>query len=113
MRILICGGRAYDDVNKVLSTLDNLPDAEDITHCIHGGAKGADALAGHWARTSGVQEVICPADWSWHGTHAGPIRNRAMLALQPDLVVAFPGGKGTAHMVRIAKAAGVPVKCIS
>lgn len=28
---------------------------------------------------------------------------------KPDLVVAFPGGRGTAHMTRIAQEAGVPV----
>jgi hypothetical protein len=33
-----------------------------------------------------------------------------MLAeFQPTLVIAFPGGRGTAHMVRIAKDAGVQV----
>jgi UDP-N-acetylmuramoylalanine-D-glutamate ligase len=29
---------------------------------------------------------------------------------RPELVVAFPGGKGTAHMVKLARAAGVPVR---
>jgi hypothetical protein len=28
---------------------------------------------------------------------------------KPDLVIAFPGGNGTAHMVGIAKAAGITV----
>ncbi len=28
---------------------------------------------------------------------------------RPELVVAFPGGKGTAHMVKLARAAGVTV----
>ena len=28
---------------------------------------------------------------------------------RPDLVVAFPGGKGTAHMVGLARRAGVAV----
>jgi hypothetical protein len=27
----------------------------------------------------------------------------------PDLVVAFPGGKGTAGMIALARAAGIPV----
>jgi UDP-N-acetylmuramoylalanine-D-glutamate ligase len=29
---------------------------------------------------------------------------------KPDLVVAFPGGRGTENMVKQAEAAGVPVK---
>ena len=28
---------------------------------------------------------------------------------KPDLVVAFPGGRGTAHMTRIARGAGIEV----
>lgn len=46
-----------------------------------------------------------------NGKAAGPIRNQRMLDEgKPDLVVAFPGGRGTADMVRRAKAAGVPVR---
>jgi hypothetical protein len=33
-----------------------------------------------------------------------------LLEGKPDLVVAFPGGKGTADMVRRARKANVPVK---
>jgi hypothetical protein len=50
------------------------------------------------------------ADWAGLGRKAGPIRNEQMLSEgQPHLVVAFPGGRGTAHMVGIARAAGVEV----
>jgi predicted Rossmann-fold nucleotide-binding protein len=40
---------------------------------------------------------------------AGPIRNRLMLDLGAHAVLAFPGGAGTANMVRIAQEADVPV----
>lgn len=43
---------------------------------------------------------------------AGPIRNSFMLALGPDLVLAFPGGRGTADMVRQASEAGVAFDCV-
>jgi len=33
-----------------------------------------------------------------------------MLALKPDLVVAFPGGRGTANMVALAVKASVRVR---
>lgn len=57
-----------------------------------------------------VPVIVYHADWNAHGRSAGPIRNAKMLAEgKPDLVVAFPGGKGTAHMVGIARKAGVPV----
>jgi hypothetical protein len=56
-----------------------------------------------------------PADWNTHGKAAGPIRNRQMLKEgKPDVVLAFHEdlgrSKGTADMVRAAKAAGIAVK---
>jgi hypothetical protein len=57
-----------------------------------------------------VDELAFPADWERHGRKAGPIRNRTMLAVgKPDLVVAFPGRRGTEHMVAIARNANVPI----
>jgi hypothetical protein len=51
------------------------------------------------------------AQWKKHGRAAGPIRNQRMLDKgKPDLVVAFPGGRGTADMIRRAERAGVPVR---
>jgi hypothetical protein len=54
--------------------------------------------------------VVYPADWAKHGRAASPIRNQQMLDEgRPNLVVAFPGGRGTADMVRRARSAGVEV----
>jgi hypothetical protein len=39
----------------------------------------------------------------------GPLRNQEMLDAAPDLVVAFPGGRRTADMVRRAKRVNVKV----
>lgn len=107
-RVLVCGGRDFSDGRRVREMLDWLPDVECI---IEGGARGADMLAAGWAQAaSGVRLETYPADWKNHGRAAGPIRNRQMLAEgHPDLVIAFPGGRGTADMVEQAKAAGVPV----
>jgi hypothetical protein len=50
------------------------------------------------------------AEWEKFGKKAGFIRNEKMLALgKPDLVVAFPGGVGTAMMVRLARKQGIRV----
>ena len=54
-----------------------------------------------------------PANWKKHGRAAGPIRNKQMLEeAKPDLVIAFPGGAGTANMVKQAREAGVKVEII-
>jgi hypothetical protein len=58
---------------------------------------------------SKVREAAFPADWKRHGKSAGPLRNQEMLDAAPDLVIAFPGGRGTADMVRRAKSVNVKV----
>jgi len=75
---------------------------------ISGCARGADTLGIEWAEAKGVEVARFPADWKTHGRAAGPIRNQQMLEEgKPDLVVAFPGARGTADMIRRARAAGV------
>lgn len=112
-RILVCGGRTYEDKELVFAVLDELKQRHPSWNLlIHGGAKGADSLADKWARTTnGVQLIdIYRPQWELYGRNAGPRRNELMLRDGcPDLVVAFPGGRGTAHMVRVAKEAGVEV----
>lgn len=110
MRVLVCGGRDFTNRAYVLLTLDKLHAQRPISDLIHGGASGADALAGEWAaHKRGIRRYISKPDWDRHGKAAGPIRNAHMLTWKPDLVVAFPGGKGTAHMVKIAREAGIEV----
>lgn len=77
---------------------------------IHGGARGADSLCGAWARDNGVPEIVMAAQWDKYGKQAGSMRNQWMFEiLQPTYAVAFPGGVGTEHMVRILERANVPV----
>lgn len=122
-RILVCGGRHYNKYNVVRLYLDLLIDQRGWTYepdeygntlpnvvIIHGGAKGADSLADRWAVVNWTGLEVYPADWNKYGKSAGYIRNKQMLVEgKPDLVVAFPGGKGTAMMVKIAREAGVEV----
>jgi hypothetical protein len=103
IKLLVCGGRDYTDKSFLWSWLDCFEKTNVITHVITGGATGADALASAWASERGIQQVIVPANWRVHGNSAGPKRNRAMAELKPSLVVAFPGGKGTASMLAIAR----------
>lgn len=110
MRVLVCGGRNF--FNKILfkRTMDALHEKDPITVIIQGGATGADYLAKHWAKCIAcIPQEEYKADWG-QGRSAGPKRNAFMLKEgKPDLVVAFPGGKGTADMVKKALKAGVKV----
>jgi len=84
---------------------------------LHGGARGADAAIGRAAHQLGWSSLVMPAQWQRHGRAAGPIRNRELLEQAIDralahtspghhtsvLVVAFPGGPGTASLVQQAR----------
>jgi hypothetical protein len=109
MRLLVCGGREFVYRPAVFAALDRAHAKRTVTVLVHGAARGADSLAGEWARARGIAEERHPANWERDGKRAGPIRNAEMLATGIDGVVAFPGGRGTAHMVQIAREAGVPV----
>jgi hypothetical protein len=94
---------------------------------LHGGARGADAAIGRAANQLGWSSAVMPAQWERHGRAAGPIRNRELLeqavaravahtspgSIASVLVVAFPGGAGTASLVqqarRMASRSPVPI----
>jgi hypothetical protein len=112
VKVLVTGGRDYGNVGAVWAALDGLRFEHGRITVIQGGAAGADRLAREWCFAQPSCHLINePADWLHHGKAAGPIRNHRMLdEHKPDLVLAFPGGRGTADMCRRARAAGVPVR---
>ena len=107
--ILVCGGRNFTDQCMVDSVLDWSSIRGDI-RIINGGAKGADACATRYAKENNHLYKEYKADWAVNGRAAGPLRNREMLREEDiSLVIAFPGGKGTADMIRQARAKGIEV----
>ena len=111
MRVLVCGGRDYRDHGRVKQVLDALDPRPSCV--LHGNAQGADFCGALWARRSGVLDFPFPAEWHLYGPGAGYVRNKRMLIhARPDLVIAFPGGRGTANMIDIARRAGVEVRVV-
>lgn len=125
-RILVCGGRDYKNRDHVYATLYKLlspaghPD--DPRHIIvHGAARGVDTFAGDWAEYAGWRQEKFPVtndDWRRWGNFAGIRRNAIMLQhcmLKGNLVrgIAFPGGTGTADMVRRLREKNILVTEIS
>ena len=117
MRILVCGGRDYTGYEKLKRILYPYVDTarllrEDLVF-IQGEAKGADFLCKVFVLDELVHDTRVtlksfPANWQQYGKRAGHLRNQQMLDEgKPDLVVAFPGGSGTADMIKRAKKAGV------
>lgn len=121
IKILICGDRNWSNKKiieeEVLKALEELEctDRKDVI-ILHGGARGADSLAGEVARELGIRIKVFPAEWEKYGKVAGPLRNIEMLDEKPKLVLAFhndlSNSKGTAHTVRYAKKRGTTVKVI-
>lgn len=116
MKVLVTGGRDFDDRAALWAGLDRLYELKPLTELIEGGAHGADRVAAEWVdwiNLSAGREVVkhttVDADWAQHGKSAGYIRNTKMADLRPDLVLAAPGGKGTTMMISIAHARGIHV----
>lgn len=106
---IVCGGRDYADEPTMRAVLCRLVEELRIDRIVTGGARGADTIALELALEGGLAMFVEHADWNKHGRAAGPLRNQRMLDRYPvSVVVAFPGGNGTADMVRRSIAAGVP-----
>ena len=102
MRVLVTGGRDYLGDVSCLEMID-------ISILIHGGAKGADMRAAIWANENDIHTASVKALWDSFGKAAGYERNSAMLLLQPEYCVAFPGGRGTNMMVNLCNKNQIPV----
>lgn len=114
MKVIVCGGRDFNNIAFIWRSLDLLHEERPISALMQGGAQGVDSIARDWARTKrGIERYVCKADWDVHRKAAGPIRNARMLEWGPDLVVAFPGGVGTANMVEQARRAGVEILALA
>jgi hypothetical protein len=101
--VLVCGGRDYSDAKLLGNVLTILHSEYPISLIVQGGASGADRLAWNWSVVRGIPCMTFKADWKKYGMGAGPKRNELMLKrTHPDVVIAFPGGKGTANMVKQA-----------
>lgn len=108
MKIVVTGGRDYRNNPKLRSILKKLnPNTLLVGDC----PTGADHYAREWALDSiDVTCTIFRADWDSYGKSAGPRRNVEMLeAAGNAIVLAFKGGRGTAHCVSEALKRGIPV----
>jgi hypothetical protein len=107
MRVLICGARAWYDMDRMNIALTRLFEELQPSECITGGARGADQLANAWVAENYplVRREVMNADWNRYGKSAGFRRNEAMLDTNPDVVIAFIEGeaRGTMHTVRTAQ----------
>lgn len=135
MKVLVCGGRNFGHYSAQQYDQRGRPCAVDeaakearmaerrfvhdvllnhhnkhgpFTQIIEGGANGTDTCAFWFAEMHKIPCRTFKADWNQYGASAGPRRNQQMLDEEtPDIVIAFPGGKGTADMINRAEKAGI------
>ena len=136
-RVIVTGGRDFRQEWVVFEALaevySELPEG-DWLWVVHGGASGVDKAAAVWAWSwhrngRNVYWEEHEAQWSAlcrdtcqpqhrrrrkNGTSycpaAGNYRNQVMVDLGAELVLAFPGGSGTADCKRRAAAAGIKIR---
>jgi hypothetical protein len=102
MRVIVCGGRNFNNESWIDSNLDKFK----ITEVATGGAKGVDSLAEKWASKRSIPFTVFPARWDEFSNAAGQIRNKQMYCeFKPDAVIAFATGcgNGTINMINLAK----------
>lgn len=98
MKVIIAGGRDFDNYQYLSNTINNLNIT--ISEIVCGGARGADSLGEIWAKRNGIPVKYFYPDWNRYGKAAGPIRNQEM-AEYADFLIAFWDKKsqGTKNMI--------------
>lgn len=121
-KVLVTGSRNLTNPRMLINALSfELEYAESKGEqllLIHGACPtGADKIADDWAlemvrRGHGVFIDRHPANWNKYGAAAGPYRNKDMVDLKPDIVLAYPIGesRGTRGTMKMALEAGLTVK---
>lgn len=111
MKIIIAGGRDFDDYQTLCRVCDHMLQNQKIIEIVSGTARGADSLGERYAKEHGYPIKKFPAEWSIYQKAAGYIRNKKM-AEYSDALIAFWDGrsKGTGHMIDLAKTRGLKVK---
>lgn len=113
IRILITGSRTWTDKVTVANAIREawlVAGRPYGVTVVHGGARGADYIAGIYAQRLGFRVEVHEADWENFGKSAGHIRNQAMVSKGADVCLAFikNESKGATSCAELAKKSGIP-----
>ena len=108
MRVIVTGGADFRDRELLHTTLDAVPSA--ITLLLAGDERGAESLALDYAESHDINFKEFYADYEGHGPAGFRLRNQRMIDHgEPDMVIAFAGGRVARDLVRRAQRVGVDV----
>lgn len=121
--ILVCGGREYDDEDRLYSVLDKVYAKVGEMRIVTGAQRkwshekrkfvGADYLAEEWAKSREIEYMGFPAKWKSLFKKAGYERNTRMRReAMPSGCIAFVGGAGTRMMCGIMVESGIEPWCV-
>lgn len=112
MKVIIAGGRNFNDYEKLKLHCDKILSNQSDVEIVSGCCDGADVLGMLYAKERSYQVKKFPADWSL-GKKAGLLRNQQM-ANYADALIAFWDGKstGTKSMIMFAKERSLLVRVI-
>lgn len=110
MKVIIAGGRHFNDYNLLNEYCTKLIKQFDNVEIVSGRAKGADLLGERFAKENNLKIHKFPADWNTHKRLAGIIRNGEMADFSDGLIAFWDGkSKGTKNMIKLAKERGLKV----
>ena len=117
--LIVAGSRSFIDYELMESKLNHfLVNVSKPVVIIHGGARGADTLAGRYASEHKLECKVFPADWDTLGKSAGYVRNRRMHAYIANAsdrgCVCFWDGesRGTTHNFKLAEEFSNPLRIV-
>ena len=113
MKVVVAGGRDFNDYELLKETLDNFQqEYGNITEVVSGTAKGVDKLGEQYANENNIHIKRFVPDWEGLGKKAGHVRNRNMGDYAKEhngVLAAFwdKQSKGTKGMIDYAKKIGL------
>jgi hypothetical protein len=106
VKLIIAGGRDFNDYNLLKEKLDHLLSKlpNDDIEIVSGCARGTDSLGERYAKEKGIPVKQFPAKWGQYGKRAGYLRNEEMALYATHCICFWDGeSKGTKHMIDISK----------
>jgi len=111
-KVLVCGDKNWTDRKAIKRELSRVTGVGILV--IHGGAQGADILAGQVASELGYKVWVVSAEWEKYGEAAGLLQRAEILNVKPDLILAFHPdlnqSKETKDLLKQASKMHIPYK---
>lgn len=110
-KYVFSGSRHWKDEETIARILaKHVPEGSVVAH---GNARGVDEIVDRVANRGLYTVIRFHADWDKHKKAAGPIRNREMLEVRPEMCICIheniSGSRGTKDMLTECRRRGIPV----